>query len=50
MGLNLPEVISQPGIKQDEKLIETNGKAEQNGSVEKKSSRSSNNKPVGAGI
>jgi flotillin len=35
MGLNLPEVMAQLGINQDEKLIETDGKAKQNGSSDK---------------
>ncbi len=35
MGLTMPEVMAQLGINQDEKLIETNAKSEQNGSTEK---------------
>lgn len=35
MGLTMPEVMAQLGINQDEKLIETNGNAKQNGAVEK---------------
>jgi len=35
MGLTMPEVMSQLGIKQDEKLIETDGNSKQNGSNEK---------------
>jgi flotillin len=35
MGLTMPEVMAQLGINQDEKLIETDGKAKQNGSSEK---------------
>jgi flotillin len=35
MGLTMPEVMAQLGIKQDEKLIETDGNARQNGLTEK---------------
>jgi flotillin len=35
MGLTMPEVMAQLGIKQDEKLIETDGNAKQNGANEK---------------
>jgi flotillin len=34
MGLTMPEVMAQLGIKQDEKLIETDGNAKQNGANE----------------
>ena len=34
MGLTMPEVMAQLGINQDEKLIETDSKAKQNGSSE----------------
>jgi len=37
MGLTMPEVMAQLGIKQDEKLIETKEVAKQNGSAEKES-------------
>ena len=35
MGLTMPEVMAQLGIKQDEKLIETDGNVKQNGANEK---------------
>jgi len=35
MGLTMPEVMAQLGIKQDEKLIETDGNTKQNDSAEK---------------
>ncbi|MDQ3130103.1 MAG: hypothetical protein M3Q99_05005, partial [Acidobacteriota bacterium] len=35
MGLTMPEVMAQLGINQDEKLIETNAKSDQNSSTEK---------------